>query len=142
MLLRILACLGLLAITVAVHSIGLVAMLRWVLRSPALTAARTTTGAPSPIWLLVCVVWGLMALHVLEIAVWGAFYWWQAAMPDIESALYFSGVTYATIGYGDLLLPVEWRFFAPIEGVTGILMGGLSTAFFFAMLSRIHGRPV
>jgi ion channel len=32
-------------------------------------------------------------------------------LPDAESSLYFSGVTYTTLGYGDLLLPNEWRLF-------------------------------
>jgi hypothetical protein len=47
-------------------------------------------------------------------------------------------VTYATIGYGDLVLPKEWRLFGPVEGLTGILMCGLSTAFLFAILSRMY----
>ena len=58
--------------------------------------------------------------------------------PDAESSLYFSGVTYATIGYGGLVLPKEWRLFGPVEGLTGILMCGLSTAFLFATLSRMY----
>ena len=59
-------------------------------------------------------------------------------LPDAESSFYFSGVTYATIGYGELVLPKEWRLFGPVEGLTGILMCGLSTAFLFATLSRIY----
>ena len=46
------------------------------------------------------------------------------------------GWGYATIGYGDLVLPKEWRLFAPVEGLTGILMCGLSTAFFFVIVSK------
>jgi hypothetical protein len=134
MLVRLLACLGLLAITVAVHSTGLVLMLRWIVGSGALAGVRLLAST----WLLIRVVWSLMALHVIEIGVWAAFYWWQGCMPDIESAIYFSGVTYASIGYGDLLLPVEWRFFGPVEGLAGILMCGLSTGFFFATMSQIH----
>ena len=137
MLLQILGCLGLLAITVAIHALGMVAMLRGVLRSAALADARLL---PST-WLLIRVVWSLMALHAVEIAVWGLFYWWRAAMPDLESALYFSGVTYAAIGYGDLVLAPSWRFVAPMEGLVGILMCGLSAGFFFALVTRIHGRP-
>jgi hypothetical protein len=30
---------------------------------------------------------------------WGYFYQWRGIMPDLETALYFSAVTYATIGY-------------------------------------------
>jgi hypothetical protein len=57
-------------------------------------------------------------------------------MPDVESSFYFSGVTYATLGYGDLLLPEEWRLFGPLEALTGTLMCGLSIAFLFAIVSR------
>ena len=74
----------------------------------------------------------------VEIAVWALFFWWQQCLPDAESSFYFSGVTYATIGYGDLVLPKEWRLFGPVEGLTGILMCGLSTAFLFATLSRMY----
>jgi hypothetical protein len=54
----------------------------------------------------------------------------------MELAFYFSAVTYATIGYGDLVLPKEWRMLGPIEDFTGILMFGLSTAFFFIVVSK------
>jgi hypothetical protein len=37
---------------------------------------------------------------------------------------------------GDLVLPEEWRLLGPVEALTGILMCGLSTGFFFAVLSR------
>lgn len=134
MVVKVLSSLGLLAVTVALHSIGLVVLLRWVLRSPAMSEVRIASST----WLLIRVVWGLLTLHVLEIAVWGAFYQARGALPDLESALYFSGVTYATIGYGDVLLPHGWRYLAPIEGLAGILMCGLSTGFFFAMMHRIH----
>ena len=87
-------------------------------------------------WLLIRLAWWLIVVHLLEIAVWGLFFWWQRCLPDAESSFYFSGVTYATIGYGDLVLPNEWRLFGPVEGLTGILMCGLSTAFFFAVVSR------
>ncbi len=135
MLAKIFVGLALVAVTVAIHSLGLVAIGRWLLRSPTLAVPRLGRSTV----LMICVVWLLMALHVLEIGVWGAFYWWQEAMPNLEAALYFSGVTYATIGFGDLLLPDAWRFLAPVEGLVGSLLGGLSTAFFFALLLRIYG---
>ena len=43
-------------------------------------------------------------------------------MPGLQSALYFSAVTYTTTGYGDLVLPPEWRLLGGIEALTGILM--------------------
>ena len=82
--------------------------------------------------------WWLIVSHLVEIAVWALFFWWQRCLPDAESSFYFSSVTYTTIGYGDLVLPKEWRLFGPVEGLTGVLMSGLSTAFLFAALSRTY----
>lgn len=81
----------------------------------------------------------LILIHLVEISVWGLFYLWQGCMPDAETALYFSGVTYTTVGYGDLVLPKPWRMLAPLEALTGMLMGGLSTGLFFAFVQRWIG---
>ena len=88
-------------------------------------------------WLLVRATWFLLLIHLAAITVWALFFWWKECLPDAESAFYFSGVTYATIGYGDLVLKEPWRLLAPIEGLTGILMCGLSAGFYFALVSRI-----
>ena len=123
----------LVAVTVAVHAVGLAVMLRSLLRS----RCAVPTGFWPITWLLVRVTWWLLLIHLLEITVWGMFYYWQACLPDAESAFYFAGVTYTTIGYGDLVLPKSWRMLGPVEGLTGILMCGLSTGLFFAVVSRI-----
>ena len=47
-------------------------------------------------------------------------------------------MTYTTTGYGDLVLPKEWRLVGGVEALTGILMCGWSTGFFFVIVSRIH----
>jgi len=87
-------------------------------------------------WLLIRIAWLLIVIHMLAIFVWALFFWVAKCLPSIESSFYFSAVTYATIGYGDLVLPKEWRMLGPIEGFTGILMFGLSTAFFFIVVSK------
>src|SRR5580765_8395247 len=121
----------LLAFTVTIHAAGLSAMLRRMLSS-----ALPDTRFWPVTWLLVRVAWWLLLLHLVEISVWALFYWWQKCLPDAESSFYFSGVTYTTVGYGDLVLPQEWRLLGPVEGLTGILMCGLSTGFFFAVVSK------
>src|SRR4029434_776710 len=123
---------GLVAITVIIHAMGLGIVLSHVLHS----SARPDTRFWPIAWLLIRIAWFLIVIHFLEIAVWALFFWWHKCLPDVESSFYFSGVTYATIGYGDLVLPKEWRLFGPVEGLTGILMCGLSTAFFFVIVSK------
>jgi hypothetical protein len=134
MLERVLFAWCLVAVTVLFHASALGIMLNPVLRA----TARLETRFWSVTWLVVRVTWWLIIVHLVEVAVWALFFWWQKCLPDAESSLYFSGVTYATIGYGDLTLPKEWRLFGPVEGLTGILMSGLSTAFLFATLSRLY----
>ena len=133
MLLKLLAAWCLLVFTVTIHAAGLAAVLRRVLRSSSLPDTRFWPVA----WLLIRVAWALILLHLAEIAVWALFYWWQKCLPDMESSFYFSGVTYTTVGYGDLVLPKQWRLLGPVEGLTGILMCGLSTGFFFAIFNKI-----
>jgi hypothetical protein len=123
---------ALVAITVIIHAAGLGMALSHALHS----TVRPDTRFWPITWLLIRIAWLLLVIHFLEIAVWALFFWWYKCLPDVESSFYFSGVTYATIGYGDLVLPEEWRLFGPVEGLTGILMCGLSTAFFFVIVSR------
>ena len=125
----------LLSVTVVVHAAGLLAVLGWVLRSRALRNPRFWPET----WLLIRIAGALIAIHLVEIAVWALFYWKERCFPDAESAFYFSGVTYATVGYGDVVLPKDWRLLGPVEGLTGILMCGLSIGLFFAVLSRLYG---
>ena len=123
----------LMAVCVAMHTAGVTCALRW-LRRRAQPAAR--------LWLGTCLLIGLAAwiilLHLVEITTWGLCYAWTGAMNGIQQALYFSAVTYTTTGYGDLILPEEWRLVGAVEALTGILMCGLSTGFFFAVLSRLY----
>ena len=129
----LIACI-LVVVTVAMHAAGFSALLRTVMQSHALDK--------SGFWTVTAMVIGLtcwlILIHLSEITVWGLFYFWRGCLPDAESAFYFSGVTYTTVGYGDLVLPKPWRMFAPLEALTGILMCGLSTGFFFALVSRWH----
>jgi hypothetical protein len=131
-LVGILFAVGLVLVTVVIHVVGFSALLRAIMWSHALDKS----GFGPATRLVIALTCWLLLIHLLEISVWGLFYFWQGCLPDAESALYFSGVTYTTVGYGDLVLPKPWRLLAPLEAMTGILMGGLSTGLFFAVVSR------
>ena len=82
----------------------------------------------------------IVILHLIQITAWALCYAWTGAMADLQSAVYFSAVTYTTTGYGDLVLPEDWRLVGAIEALTGILMCGLSTGFFFAVMAACFNR--
>lgn len=133
MIVKILSAWCLVAGTVTIHTLGLAIVL-----GPVLKLTHADGSYLKSAWRLCSIAWWMIVIHMVEIVIWGLFYWWRECLPDVESAFYFAGVTYTTIGYGDLLLPPEWRMFGPVEGLTGILMCGLSTATFFAVVSRLN----
>jgi len=55
---------------------------------------------------------------------------------DLWKAIYFSGVTYATVGYGDFIPAEHVRFLALTEGIVGIFTMGLFVAVLANRLSR------
>jgi Ion channel len=135
MLSKLLVALCLMALCVVIHASGLTSALRWVRRYPysAQHFWRWT-------WFFVWVAAWMILLHLFEIGVWALFYFWKEAIPDLQAALYFSAVTYTTTGYGDIVLPEDWRLVGGVQALTGILMCGWSTGFFFAVVSRMYDK--
>lgn len=131
---KLLIAWSLTALCVIVHAVGMTALLRWLRQ----VTTRGATRFWFTVWILIRTAGLIILLHLVEIAVWAFFYTWRGAMPDLTSAFYFSAVTYTTTGYGDLLLPKEWRLVGGVEALTGILMCGWSAAFFFAVVSRMN----
>jgi Ion channel len=122
----------LMAASVVIHACGVTSALRW-LRRYEITSDRLWPWT----WLFIRVAGWIVLLHVIEISVWALTYAGMGAMEGLQSALYFSAVTYTTTGYGDLVLPQRWRLVGAVEALTGILMCGWSTGFFFAVVSRM-----
>jgi hypothetical protein len=81
----------------------------------------------------------IIVLHVFEIVPWAGFYRWLC-FPLWESAFYFSTSSYATAGYGDIVLPQMWRALGPLERIIGVLTCGLSASFLFAIVTRLVER--
>lgn len=78
----------------------------------------------------------IICLHMSEILLWACFFRWQC-FAGWETAFYFSASSYSTVGYGDVLPPATWRFLGPVEGLTGVLMCGVSVSLLFAIVSRL-----
>jgi voltage-gated potassium channel len=123
------------SLTVLIHFIGLSILLALINHyRPSAGRARNIMGNAIAI---LGAAFGLFALHGLEIWSYALLYWGTAAFGTFEAALYFSTSTYATIGYGDLVLPANSRLIGAIEGANGIILLGWSTAFFFAVVDRM-----
>ena len=123
-------------LTVIIHFAGLLGLM-WVLRARGhrFRAHESAVGQGAAI---VFVVLGLVAILTIEIWLYGMVYLSLGALPDFESALYFSTTSFTTIGYGDVVLEKSWRLFGAVEGANGLLLFGWSTAFLIAVTARMR----
>lgn len=81
----------------------------------------------------------MLIASVLEAGLWAMTYLTCGAIEEgLEKALYFSIVTYTTLGYGDIVVAQGWRVFASIEAATGIIMFGWTTALIIAAVQHVY----
>ena len=78
----------------------------------------------------------VIILHGIVILLWASCYRWLC-LPSWESAFYFSASSYATVGYGDVMLPSKWRLLGPLESMVGMLMAGVSIGLLFAAVTHL-----
>lgn len=73
----------------------------------------------------------LWILVVLTSTVWGwaVLYMALGLFDTLEPALYFSVVSFTTVGYGDVVLEPGWRLLAGMTATHGLLIFGIFTAF-------------
>ena len=124
---------AIMAICVVIHSTTLVNLSAWLITKRPDVGQRHAMLHYSVVLILAFFV--LILLHLVETSIWGVFYYWRGLFPDLETSLYFSLGSYTTIGYGDVVLPQRWRMLGGIEGLSGVLLCGLSAAFVFAVIN-------
>jgi len=127
----------LVALTVVIHALGTTALVRHL--SSKFLDERGRWGSRYTLVALTETAIVLVVLHALEIMLWAGLY--KALVPvgelaDLETAVYFSFVTFTTLGYGDITLSEGWRLLSGIQALNGILLVGWSTALMFAVVQK------
>ncbi|WP_032696614.1 ion channel [Raoultella planticola] len=74
--------------------------------------------------------------NLLQILLWGILFVWLGEFPTLLDAVYHSGVNFATLGYGDVVMSARWKLLGPLEAVNGALMIGLSGACMLAVMQH------
>lgn len=82
----------------------------------------------------------LMLGNIVQIAFWALLYRVLGAFEDFETAAYFSGVTFTSLGYGDVVLSGRLRLLAPLQAANGLMMFGITTAIFIAAVQNAIAR--
>lgn len=123
------------ALCLVIHAAGILLLAEWLLRSRE-DLERSVSGKRFAL-LIVTLFGALMFLHGIQTSLWAAFYYTRNLFGDFETSLYFSTVSFTTIGYGDVVLPHRWRLLGVVEGLSGTLLCGVSTAFIFAVINAM-----
>ncbi|MGB5064259.1 MAG: potassium channel family protein [Candidatus Competibacter sp.] len=137
MLMLLLIAVLLVALTVVLHATGTTYWIRYAVRRYA-----DHNGDFKPHTMLPAVMWTaitLMLLHAVEVVLWAVTYRLLSddQFDNLEKSLYFSVVTFTTLGYGDItMVDSKWRLLSGIEALDGILLVGWSTALLFIVVQR------
>lgn len=75
---------------------------------------------------------------IFESLIWGFTFHYLGSLESLSDALYFSLVTYTTLGYGDIVLPGEFRLLGAIEATNGVILLGWSTALVVGFIQRVY----
>jgi len=123
------------SVTVVIHGLATVLLANKV-RNGKLFDSST------PLWLGFLRVAGVVSLvfivTVFEAAWWAANYVYLGAIASFDEAMYFSMVTYTTLGYGDITLDPGWRLLSGFQAANGVIIAGWSTALVIAVVQHIY----
>lgn len=90
--------------------------------------------------ILIFTAFFLLLLHFLQTGIWAFTFYFLPGITEfetLEKAMYFSLVTFTTLGYGDITISSTNRILAGFEAINGILLIGWSTAFMFSVVQYI-----
>ncbi len=127
----------LVVVTVIIHGVGTISWASLATRRYADQDGMLRAG--KGLQIVVGTVLVLLILHVFEIVVWAYTYLLllpAGELDSFEEAVYFSFVTFTTLGYGDITLTQGWRLLSGIEALNGIMLVGWTTAMLFAVVQR------
>ena len=131
--------LGIMVLTIIIHALFMVGGAR-VAKWRRSRFGRVGKEMEKAALISVLTVWMFLAV-VFEAGIWALVYLYNplvTALPDLETAFYFSMVTFTTLGFGDVVLTGQWRTLASIQAANGVIIFGWTTALIFYFIQHIY----
>jgi hypothetical protein len=127
-----------LVINMFIQVVAVVLIVGFLLRR--INADRISPGFRTDIKIMCVVLLLLFSGHVLQFASWAILFVWLGEFSDFETAFYHSVVNFTSLGYGDIVMSEKWRLLGALEAANGILMFGLSSGGFLAVMLGLFNR--
>ena len=83
------------------------------------------------------VLWMLGAL-TLSVWIWAGAFMALGQFATLEEAVYFSVVSFTTLGFGDVVIGEDWRLLSGIIAANGLILFSLVTAFLIEFIVRLR----
>lgn len=121
------------AITVTIHAFFMAVLFEW------LTANKppVDTGWRRIRMIVGVILWFFFAIAA-ESWAWAGLFYYLGAFEDMETALYFTTVTYTTLGYGDIVLDPGLRLLGAFAAANGTIVIGWTTALVFLVVQQTY----
>lgn len=133
---EILLGLTLTTLTLVIHGIGMyLVMHRFELNWPNYLHAKNEFRRQFYLGRLLML---MLFTHLIEVLFIAVMLFWLQAFPEFRTAFYFTGETYTTLGYGDVLLPQGWRQLALFIAMSGLFAFGWSTGVLVSIVGKTY----
>lgn len=123
----------LLAITVAIHGIGMFVTLQ--VSASLKQRIEHIRFASAKLAVLIVAAWIIVVVNLTEVALWAGFFVWKGAQPNIFSAFYNALLNFTTLQAG--YLPLDWRLLEGMLGMAGLITFAWSTGILFSLAQNL-----
>nr|WP_111297736.1 potassium channel family protein [Paracoccus saliphilus] len=106
---------------------------RWLMRAP---------HRPKLVLVVVATSLAVLAMLTASVWLWATTFHLLGVFASFEESMYFTLVTFTTLGYGDVLMPQNWRILGGMAAANGLLNFGLMTAFMVEALRHVRVRQI
>ncbi len=87
--------------------------------------------------LCLAVLWSFSTVTA-GVWIWASAFYMLDVFVTLEGSVYFSLVAFTTLGFGDILLPHEWRLLGGLAAANGLLNFGLLTAMLVEVMRYVR----
>jgi hypothetical protein len=129
----------LVAITMAMHGLGMLGILR--ITSRLKHRFERKMGFVSGLSILILSSWMILFVHLTEVVVWASFFLWKGAFPNRSISYYFSLNEYTTVG-SNFSLPAHWRLLEGMIATAGLLTFAWSTGILLTLAQEFQDQQM